>query len=58
LDPDRRTNLIGFLKDIPAQIFLTTTDLSFSTDFGDRRLNVFRIEEGGADARGLSDDGK
>lgn len=46
LDPTRRTNLVRFLRDIPAQIFLTTTDLSFSLDFGDRRLNVFRIEDG------------
>lgn len=46
LDPIRRTNLVKFLRDIPAQIFLTTTDLSFSMDFGDRRLNVFRIEKG------------
>ncbi len=46
LDPTRRTNLVKFLRDIPAQIFLTTTDLSFSMDFGDRRLNVFRIENG------------
>ncbi|HMN66943.1 MAG TPA: DNA replication and repair protein RecF [Bdellovibrionales bacterium] len=46
LDPIRRTNLVKFLRDIPAQIFLTTTDLSFSLDFGDRRLNVFRIENG------------
>ena len=46
LDPVRRTSLVGFLRDIPAQIFLTTTDLSFSMDFGDRRLNVFRIDSG------------
>lgn len=46
LDPIRRTNLVRFLRDIPAQIFLTTTDLSFSMDFGDRRLKVFRIESG------------
>jgi len=46
LDPIRRANLVKFLKDIPAQIFITTTDLSFSHDFGDRRLNVFRIENG------------
>lgn len=46
LDPDRRTNLMRFLKDIPSQIFLTTTDLSFSLDFGDRGLSVFRIEKG------------
>lgn len=46
LDPIRRTNLVSFLKGIPAQIFLTTTDLSFSMDFGDRRLSVFHIENG------------
>lgn len=46
LDPSRRSNLVSFLKDIPAQIFLTTTDLSFSMDFGDRRLSLFRIENG------------
>ena len=46
LDPTRRTNLVKFLRDIPAQIFLTTTDLSFSMDFGDRRLSVFQIEKG------------
>lgn len=46
LDPIRRTNLIRFLRDIPAQIFLTTTDLSFSMDFGDRGLSVYRIEKG------------
>ena len=46
LDPTRRTNLVRFLRDIPAQIFLTTTDLSFSMDFGDRGLAVFRIENG------------
>ena len=46
LDPARRKNLIGFLRDIPAQIFLTTTDLSFSPDFGDRRLSVFKVENG------------
>jgi DNA replication and repair protein RecF len=54
LDPDRRTNLMRFLKALPAppgseqasQIFLTTTDLSFSLDFGDRNLSVFQIEKG------------
>jgi DNA replication and repair protein RecF len=46
LDPDKRTNLVRFLKEIPSQIFLTTTDLSFSLDFGDRSLSVFRIDKG------------
>lgn len=46
LDPNRRTNLVKFLRDIPAQIFLTTTDLAFSMDFGDRGISVFNIENG------------
>ncbi len=46
LDPIRRGSLVSFLKDIPAQIFLTTTDLSFSRDFGDLRMSVFRVNEG------------
>jgi DNA replication and repair protein RecF len=46
LDPVRRSNLVAFLKDIPAQIFLTATDLSFPMDFGSHRLSVFRIEDG------------
>jgi DNA replication and repair protein RecF len=48
LDPDRRTNLVRFLKEsiqAPSQIFLTTTD-SALLDFGDRNLSVFRIEDG------------
>lgn len=48
LDPVRRSNLVEFLRDIPAQIFLTTTDLSFSMDFGDRRLTVYQVENGKA----------
>lgn len=51
LDPIRRSNLMKFLRDIPAQIFLTTTDLSFSMDFGDRGINVFHIEDGAVKAR-------
>jgi DNA replication and repair protein RecF len=51
LDPVRRLNLIKFLRDVPAQIFLTTTDLSFSMDFGDRHINVFRIEDGAVQAQ-------
>jgi DNA replication and repair protein RecF len=46
LDPVRRANLVRFLRDIPAQIFLTTTDLSFSMDFGDRGIHVFHIDDG------------
>ena len=46
LDPARRSNLVRFLKDVPAQIFLTTTDLSFAMDFGGRSINVVHIENG------------
>ncbi len=46
LDPIRRTNLVQFLQDVPAQIFLTTTDLSFARDFGDRKMSLYRIENG------------
>lgn len=51
LDPDRRTNLVKFLKDIPSQIFLTTTDLAFRlaqdlSNSGDRSVSVFRIDNG------------
>lgn len=46
LDPIKRSSLVEFLREIPSQIFLTTTDLSFSMDFGDRRLTVFRVEKG------------
>lgn len=51
LDPIRRTNLVQFLQDVPAQIFLTTTDLSFAMDFGDRRISLYRIENGCAQAQ-------
>lgn len=53
LDPDRRTNLVNFLRDIPAQIFLTATDLSFSGGFGDRRINIFNIENGQVSGAGI-----
>lgn len=46
LDAEKRSQLVCFLKGIPSQIFLTTTDLSFPLDFGDRNLSVFRIEKG------------
>lgn len=46
LDPARRANLVRFLKDVPAQIFLTTTDLSFTMDFGGRSISIVQIENG------------
>ena len=49
LDPGSRTNLVRFLNKVSitasSQIFLTTTDLSFSMDFGDRSIYIFRIEQ-------------
>lgn len=55
LDPDRRRNLVEFLKGIPSQVFLTTTDLSFSTDFGDRTLSVYKIKNGVISSAGSSE---
>jgi DNA replication and repair protein RecF len=46
LDAVKRMNLVKFLRDIPAQIFLTTADLSFPMDFGERGINIFRVENG------------
>jgi DNA replication and repair protein RecF len=59
LDPERRANLVKFLKGIPSQIFLTTTDLAFSLSpgFGDRNLSVFRIENGAVSSARNSSEG-
>lgn len=46
LDLDKRTNLVNFLKRIKTQIFITTTELAFPYDFGDRDIQLFRIEKG------------
>lgn len=47
LDGEKRASLIEFLKGIPSQIFVTTTDLSFPSDF-DRAMSVFDIKSGTA----------
>lgn len=46
LDQERRTNLIEALKSIESQIIVTTTDLSFSRDFGGSELMVYRVKKG------------
>lgn len=46
LDFDKRANLVEFLKRINTQIFITTTELTFPYDFGDRDLKLFKIEKG------------
>lgn len=46
LDPAKRANLVEFLKGINSQIFLTTTDISFPFDFGNREISVYNIEAG------------
>jgi DNA replication and repair protein RecF len=46
LDLERRVSLMRQLKNIPAQIFLTTTDLSFPMDFESLKPSVFKIADG------------
>ncbi|HAG90569.1 MAG TPA: DNA replication and repair protein RecF [Bdellovibrionales bacterium] len=46
LDSQKRSRLVEFLRSIPSQIFLTTTEVSFSADFGSRPLTVFKVKEG------------
>ncbi|MCB0420701.1 MAG: DNA replication and repair protein RecF [Bdellovibrionales bacterium] len=47
LDGEKRASLVKFLKEIPSQIIVTTTDLSFPNDF-DRAMSVFDIRNGTA----------
>lgn len=46
LDADKRAHLVAFLKRIKPQIFLTSTELSFPHDFGDKEVSAFKIEKG------------
>ena len=46
LDQEKRTNLIEALKGIRSQILVTTTDLSFPWDFGNRDLAVHQVVNG------------
>ena len=46
LDQEKRTNLIEALKGIRSQILVTTTDLFFPWDFGDRDLAIHQVVNG------------
>lgn len=46
LDQQKRTNLIEALRGIRSQILVTTTDLSFPLDFGNRDLAVYQVVQG------------
>lgn len=46
LDPDRRKNLIEFLRQIRSQILLTTTEINFPWTFKQRELVAHQIENG------------
>ncbi len=47
LDEDKRTHLVQFLRRIDAQIFITTTDLSFRFDQdSEDGISVFEIQQG------------
>lgn len=46
LDLIKQECLIGYLKNIEAQIFLTTTDLNLSEGFVGKELSLFKINQG------------
>lgn len=46
LDAQKRDRLVEFLREIPSQIFLTTTEVSMTENFGGRRPFVFRVNDG------------
>jgi DNA replication and repair protein RecF len=46
LDQYRREHLLEFLKEIRTQIFLTTTDFSFSQNFNRGQVSVFEVQNG------------
>ena len=46
LDEEKKMNLINYLKNIPSQIFITTTELSFSTHFENKNVTVFNVCSG------------
>lgn len=46
LDSQKRDRLVEFLREIPSQIFLTTTEVSFTANFGSRKLSVFEVSQG------------
>ena len=46
LDREKQESLLGVLRDTPAQIFLTTTEIEESRHFGLKDTKVFTIEQG------------
>ena len=50
LDEPKRRNLIGFLRKIDSQIFITTTDVASSKAFGDE-IKTFEVKAGGVVVR-------
>ncbi|MCB0390934.1 MAG: DNA replication and repair protein RecF [Bdellovibrionales bacterium] len=52
LDPAKRNFLISFLKQLDAQIILTTTDLEFPIAFGKEKLTIFKVKQGVVDKDG------
>jgi DNA replication and repair protein RecF len=46
LDPDRTARLVGLLKELQAQIFLTTTDSRFIPDGGGSDARLYQVERG------------
>jgi len=46
LDARKRDRLVEFLREVPSQIFLTATEVSFSANFGSRQLSVFEVRDG------------
>lgn len=46
LDSQKRDRLVEFLREIPSQIFLTATEVSFTANFGSRQLSVFKVSQG------------
>ena len=53
LDFDRRSRLVRFLEKTTAQIIMTSTDLTWSAEFGFDNNSVFRVE--GGEIRGSND---
>ncbi|MGE0763226.1 MAG: DNA replication/repair protein RecF [Bdellovibrionales bacterium] len=46
LDPHKGANLLKFLEGIRSQILLTTTDISFPFEFGNKGMSVYRMKSG------------
>jgi DNA replication and repair protein RecF len=54
LDAEKQECLLGVLREMPAQIFLTTTEIEESRHFGLKDVKVFLIDKGRAGQDGIS----